>query len=206
MLLRSTSAIILAFLWIILGSACRADNDRTEEGVNTQISIPPGADAANVDEESIYEVDPEDPYLIFNGTFFDLAPGQAIAPALKLLQKGKLRLGKGKTKVYFIEAPDGAELGFLLPDPSDEARIGSIYVTSDRVVTQQGIRVGISYAELKERLGALELYRSVSDGRIYAKSEDLQYRLDEAQISAQLALDAVAGSTKVVEIVIPGGK
>ena len=178
---------------------------------------PPAADAANVDERSLYEVDPEDPYLIFNGTFFDFAPGQPFAPAAARLQEGRLETGEGSFEVFYIngdgdgdnddrgrDGAAGAEpLGYLLRDPSDPTRIGDIVITSERAVTEQGIRVGRSYAELVEQLGALEVHGSEVEGYTYALHDGLKFRLDAQHYDYDLpAGEVVSPQAKVIEIVI----
>ena len=201
--LSSLRALPLCLLVVGLALSCKTDSTADAAATPT----PPGADAPNVDESSIYEVDPEDPYLIFNGTFFDLAPGQPLAPAEARLRKGKLETGDGSFEVYYIDGPEKEELGYILPDPNDETRIGDIYLTSERVVTEQGVRVGNTYAELVERLGALEVHGSEIEGATYASvgAGKLRFRLDEQHFNYDLGAETVSPGAKVVEVVIPRG-
>lgn len=190
----------LACLGLSLAAvACRLNASDATADAPTQ---PAGADAANVDEESIYEVDAEDPYKIFNGTFFDFAPGQPIAPAVERLRKGKLKTGDGKFEVYYIDGRDKEELGYLMADPNDASKIGDITITSDQVITEEGARVGWTYAELTQRLGPLEVNGSEVEGATYATSDRLRYRLDEPHFTYDMGGETVGSGAKVLEVVI----
>ena len=166
------------------------------------IPVPPAADAANVDEESIYEVDDEDPYKIFNGTFLDMAPGQALEVHSKRLNKGVLKTADGELEAYFIEGPRGEELGYVMPDPNDPSLLGDLHITSPGVVTERGVRVGNSYGELVERLGKLEVHGSELESRTYATDGKLHYRLDEPHNTYEVAADEVSPNAKVLAIVV----
>ena len=163
---------------------------------------PAGADADNVDEESIYEVDAEDRYKIFNGTFFDYAPGQPMAIAKERLRKGKLENGEGTFEVYYIDGRDREELGYLMADPNDASKIGDITITSENAITEQGARVGWTYGELKQRLGQLEVHGSEIEGRTYAALGKMKYLLDEQHYSYDLGAERVSDGATVVEVVI----
>ena len=165
--------------------------------------VPPAADAANVDEASIYEVDEEDPYLIFNGTFFDVAPGQAMSLVTDRLREGKLKTGEGKSVAYFIDGEDDEELGYLLPDPSDEFKVGDITITSPRAITQEGARVGNTYGELIERLGPLAVDESETGRGTLAIYDGLLYRLDEVHDTSERSRDAVPDDAEIIAIIIP---
>ena len=196
------AAIAPTLCSLLLMTACRTDSASAKPGEADAAATPYGAQADNVGEQSIYEVDPEDPYLIFNHTIFDLSPGQPLAPALDRLRRGTLRTGEGNFKVYHIKDKQGEEVGYVMPDPLDESLIGDIYITSDRVVTEQGVRVGYTYGELVERLGALEVHGSEIEGSTSADYKRLRFMLDEQHFAYELGQEQVSPSAKVTEIVL----
>ena len=175
--------------------------DEDGAGVDTPEDTAPDL-TPNDGNLDIYDVDPEDPYLVSNGVFLGLKPGEPLAPYTDALRKGKLRTGEGKFDVYYIDGAEGNELGYTLADPNDENKIGDIYITSPAVVTEAGIRVGLTYAELTERLGTVAFHGSEQEGRVYGEHEELRYRLGMESGKRNLTEADIEPATEVTEIVI----
>ena len=134
----------------------------------------------NAGNTALYDVDPEDPYEIGDRSFLDMQPGDAIADYPNLLRDSTLTTGDGTFTVYAIHGRNGEALGYLHPDPEDAGRIGHLVVTSADVVTEQGLRVGNSYAELVERMGEVEVHGSEPASRVYANQGPLYFLLNVA--------------------------
>jgi hypothetical protein len=69
-------------------------------------------------------------------------------------------------------------------------------------VTEKGVRIGIEFPELMQRLGVVSISGSEVESRVYAKAGQLQYRLDMASTSLNIKSSEVPAGTKVVEIVL----
>ena len=195
--------LLTALLFTFIVSTCDSrPNDVEGAGVDT----PPEAGVDRTPNDGnldIYDVDPEDPYLLSNRTLLGLKPGEPIAPYTDALRKGKLKTGEGNFAGYYIDGAEGGELGFMMPDTEDETLIGDIYIFSPSVVTEEGIRVGLSYSELTERLGAIDFYGSEIESRVYGEHEGLRYQLDiNSNTPEKIAAGDIPASTKVKAIVI----
>lgn len=187
--------LLLAVCLSCGGEKSIADTD----GIETPTADTPDPNDGNT---AIYDVDADDPYLISNGYFLGLTPGGSLAEFSDGLRKGVLQTGDGDFDVFYIDSAEGDELGYVTADPRDEQTIGYIFVTSPDVVTEKGVRVGISFAELKQRIGAVEVHGSEIEGYTYAQANGMAYRLDSGNWSYEVDVSTIAPETKVIEIVI----
>ncbi|WP_020568989.1 hypothetical protein [Neolewinella persica] len=191
---------IFAFLFLVVLMSC--GNNKTiadTEGIETPAADTPDPNDGNT---AIYDVDDDDPYLISNGYFLGLTPGGSLAEFVDGLRSGVLQTGDGDFDVHYIDSAEGDELGYVMADPRDGGTIGNIYITSPKVVTEEGIRVGISYSELVEKLGALEVHGSEIEGQTYAISDGISYRLDAGNWSYEIDPSTIEPDTKIIEIVV----
>lgn len=191
--------LFLLFLFLILGCASEPLADTTTSGEETSVAtdLPPGdAPAAGENPGDLA------PYKLVNGTFLGLQAGAPLASHKAGLRDGKLRTGEGTFDVFFIDSAEGDELGYVLPDPRDPGAIRSITITSPNVVTEKGVRTGIEFPELMQRLGVVSISGSEIEGRVYAKSGNLLYRLGMTSTSPNIKSSEVPAGTKVTEIVL----
>ncbi|OAV46094.1 hypothetical protein [Lewinella sp. 4G2] len=194
---------ITAAILLITCAACGGDAaGPPEEGAGFDTEMTPEIDSPNEDNTDIYDVDPEDPYLISNGTFLGLKPGEPLGAYAEVLRKGRLKDGEGSFDVYYIDGAEGSKLGYLMPDPLDKNIVGDIYVTSPAVVTEKGIRVGTTYEELVERIGAISFHGSEIESRVYGNKEGISYRLDMTSADYDLDNSRISPETAITEIVI----
>jgi hypothetical protein len=205
---------IFAFLLLVVLMSC--SNDKTS--ADTVDLEEPAADAptadipANTSPEDIpapndgmtaaSEVYDDDPYLVSNGYFLGLTPGGSMAEFVDGLRSGVLQTGEGDFDVHYIDSAEGDELGYVMADPRDEGTIGNIFITSTKVVTEEGIRVGMSFTELQEKMGELEVHGSEIEGQTYANSDGLSFRLDAGNWSYEIDPSTIKPETKILEIVV----
>jgi hypothetical protein len=197
--MRNFAVFLFLFLFLVfLVSTC---GNRPETIADTNGLEVPADTTTNPNDGklAIYEVDP---YKLTNGEFLGLKPGASLADHKEGLRDGKLRTGGGIFDVFYIDSAEGNELGYVLPDPRDPGAIRSIVITSPNVVTEKGVRIGIEFPELMQRLGAVSISGSEVESRVYAKAGQLQYRLDMASISPNIKSSEVPAGTKVMEIVL----
>ena len=156
----------------------------------------------NAGNTAIYDVDPDDPYEIGDGEFLDMRPGDSLATFEDFLLPGTLRSGEGEFDVHYIRGRRQDTLGFVFSREHEGTLIESIYITSPNAVTQDGIRVGNTYAELYERRGAVPVTGSEVEMRVYASDPPFRYRLD--RIAGPGALDSadIEPNTSILAIII----
>lgn len=154
----------------------------------------------NAGNTAIYDVDADDPYEIGDGSFMDMRPGDPLAPFSDFLHAGTVSSGEGTFDVYHITGRRDDTLGYVYSD--DGSTVGSIFITSPDAVTQQGIRVGNTVAELRERLGQLELYGTELEARVYAAKPPFRYRLQANADPGPIDSAALDPATEVMEIII----
>jgi hypothetical protein len=196
---------IFAFLLLVALTSCGNDKTTADtESLEVSITDTPAADASAPDEEGIPtdEADDDDPYLVSNGYFLGLTPGGSLAEFVDGLRSGVLQTGDGDFDVHYIDSAEGDELGYVMADPRDENTIGNIYITSTKVVTEKGVRVGIIFSELQEIMGELEVHGSEIEGYTYANSDVLSFRLDAGNWSDKVDPSTIKPDTKVLEIVV----
>ncbi|NJC26408.1 hypothetical protein [Neolewinella antarctica] len=196
---RATVPLLLSFFLCTCGNR---PNELAEDGAGVDTGTTPEIDNPNEDNTDIYDVDPEDPYLMSNGAILGLKPGEPLGEYADGLRTGRIRTGEGDFDVYFIDGAEGDELGYLLPDPTAKSRIGDIILTAPTVVTEKGIRVGLTYAELIERLGAVAFHGSETEARVYGTKDGLRYRLDVNSTKRDLTEADIEPGTRITEIVI----
>lgn len=178
------------------------DDKSDPEGAGVDTVETADTENPNEDNTDIYDVDPDDPYLVSNGIFLGLKPGEPLGAYADGLRKGKIKTGEGSFDVYFIDGAEGDELGYVMPDPKNNNLIGEIFITGRSVVTEEGIRIGLSYDELIERLGKITFHGSEVESRVYGSKHGLSYRLDMASNQYDLDNRTIEPDTKVTQIVI----
>ncbi|MEO0732374.1 MAG: hypothetical protein AAFZ52_06040 [Bacteroidota bacterium] len=186
--------LLLLCVFIACGQAA-ADTETDISSPETEVPAVP-----NEDNTTISDVD-DDPYLISNGEFLGMRPGSPLDDFVGGLRKGTLQTGEGDFPVYYIDGAEGEELGYLVPDPRDGAMIGDIIVTSQDVVTEAGIRVGVNFEELQNRLGRpLEVHGSEIESRTYAVRDGFSYRIGDAHDNYELEASQVDPTAEVLTI------
>jgi hypothetical protein len=202
---------ILAFLFLVVLMSCGNDKASTDtvevEAPTADISTtaPPAADTPAADAPADSgEMTPasDEPYLVSNGYFLGLTPGGSMIEFIDGLRSGVLQTGEGDFDVHYIDSAEGDELGYVMADPRDEGTIGNIFITSPKVVTEEGIRVGMSFSDLQEKIMALEVHGSEIEGRTYASGDGLSFRLDAGNWNYEVDPSAIKPETKILEIVV----
>lgn len=155
-------------------------------------------------EEALTALQSGDPYTVDGeGAFLGMKVGESIKYYEDVLRDGIIRSGEGEFEVHYIDAAEGYELGYIIPESEDRGEIGQIIITSENVLTEQGIKVGMTFAELRNKLGQFKVYGSPIEARTYAEKDDYIYRLDVNSPPGELSADAIPATTKVLYISLP---
>jgi len=157
--MKKLSLYCSAFL-IIAATAC--DNPKTEKD-STSDEV-----EQNLEAES---------YPIMDNNYMGMQPGDKIKAHKKILAKGQVKEGGNTLEVYKIEH-EGQEVGYIIPNPTNNKLIGQIRITSPKAVSPDGLRVGSTYGQLIEIYPGIEIRSADIGENIYAFQDNLAYRLE----------------------------
>lgn len=193
--------IFAFFLCLLVFAACGSEPKSITDttGIETPAADTPDPNDGNT---AIYDVDADDPYLLSNGYFLGMTPGESLVDFQDGLRAGQIRTGEGEFDVLFIDGAEGDELGYVYSMEGDEPTIDQITVTSPVVVTEKGVRVGLSFDELQQRLGPLEVYASEIESRVYASKDGITYRLNTNGTPGQTTAKDIDGNVEVMQIIL----
>lgn len=113
----------------------------------------------------------------------NIVPGQGIDAMIenadKQIVKGIVENGEGSFDVYKIMDEDGEELANIYCIENDELVEvpQSVQITSNRIATPEGIRVGDSYEKLQATYRDFKVTGSEIEGWTYAQIGDVYMRL-----------------------------
>ena len=127
-------------------------------------------------------IEKERPLKVVGDDFLGIQPNDPIADHSKSLQKGKVRDGEKVLEVYNIEVK-GNELGYLLHHSEDNSLVGNIVLQSDKIETDEGVRVGMLFAELKEKYANITTEASDRSGEFFASTADFRFRLRQKKVN-----------------------
>ncbi|MBC6993272.1 hypothetical protein QWY85_13515 [Neolewinella lacunae] len=190
------SHCFLALLLIPFLCTCgaRPNEDTVVSTADSTGMTPAGGNAVDTDQEGSYA--------IANGAFLGIKPGEPLANYTATLRAGLLQTGEGDFDVFYIDGAAGEELGYVMPDPNDESKVGDIYLTSPKVRTSAGVHVGMTHARLVEVLGPLEFHGSEIEGYTSAQKDGMAYRIDAGNWSYEIDQQTITPETELIEIVI----
>jgi len=153
--------------------------------------------------EKIINVEPTRTQLtIDNNAFRGITVGDKIADHTAYIQKETLRTGEGAFEVYQIKDFNNNPAGYLMPDPLNEALVGDITVETHIALTAEGIKVGDTFQDLITAIPDVDIHGSEIEGRTYANSDKISYRLDIANFSYEVDKSKIPATTKIMQIVI----
>ncbi len=140
--------------------------------------------------------------IIKEHSFRGMSPGDKIADHQSYIQADQLKSGEGAFDIYQIQGYNEETLGFFLPDPNDKTLIGNIIINTPSPKTAQNIHVGNTFAQLRKALPELSIHGSEIEGRTFAKSGNLSYRLDAAHFTYEVDIAKISAKTKILEIIV----
>ena len=75
-----------------------------------------------------------------------------------------------------------------MPRLGNNDLVGDIIVTSNKVLTEHGIRIGDTYSQLKEATNNLEVVVSESNRKTYATADGISYMLGSSTINSETTI------------------
>lgn len=190
-ILISTFFLFVCFSFF---QSCKTDkktnaNNETSSTTKTQNAATP----SSTDGET---------YFIKGKSFYGISVGDILQEKTNILKEVTLATGEGDFKVFNIHNEAGELLGYALPDPNDESKVGDIVITSSKVSTSAGVKVGMTLAELEKKIGEVEVHGSEIEGRTSAVKDGLMYRLDANFWQYEIEKNKVPMDTKIIEITV----
>ena len=136
---------------------------------------------------------PSKTFRVKGGMVNTVKGGMVIVDQKKHLVRGYIDFGEGRLSVHKLLDDKGGSLGYVMPRLGNNSLVGDITITSNKVLTEHGIRIGDTYSKLKEASNNLEVDGSNSEGRTYATADGVAYRLGTSALNSE---------TTITEIVI----
>lgn len=144
----------------------------------------------------------EDAYLIHSNGFYGINQGDPIAQHKDILEEGVLRTGEGDFDVFYIKNVKGETLGYLEPEFRDESKVGTMYIDTPLAKTKQGVHIGMTFGELEEILGPVEVHGSEIESRTSASKDGIMYLLDAYFGTYEIDKSQIKKSTKIKQIIM----
>lgn len=140
--------------------------------------------------------------LITRKSFMGIQPGDKITDHQAKLKKDLLQTGEGDFEIFLINDPNGNPLGYLHPDPNDEQLVGMIVITSPEAKTEDGLSVGMTLGDLREKLTNYEIHGSEIEGYTAAYHGPFSYQLDSRNWEYDLDASTIGDEVKIIEITL----
>jgi hypothetical protein len=137
--------------------------------------------------------------------FRGIQVGDAIAKHGAYTKKTKLKTGEGSFDVYEIQDFENNRAGYFEPDPKNKLLVGDITVESPKAKTNEGLKVGDSFQALSKVFPLAEVHGSEIEGRTYAHTGKIAYRLDVPNFKYAVDKAKIPAATKITQIIIERG-
>lgn len=192
--MKSTFFVLITLLSFSLFQSCETEKKQevtTEEVKNEKL------DNKGEDKDVT-----DDNYMIKNKSFQGVSIGDKLADKAIKMTKVVMQTGEGDFVTYEIKNAAGEKLAYVMPDPRDPTVVGDITIVSSKAMTSKGVRVGMTLAELKKRIGDLTVHGSEIESRTSVAKDNTRYRLDAANSTYEIDQDKVSDDIKILEITI----
>jgi hypothetical protein len=137
--------------------------------------------------------------------FRGIQVGDAIAKHGAYTKKTKLKMGEGSFDVYEIRDFENNRAGYFELDPNNKLLVGDITVESPKARTNEGLKVGDSFQALSKIFPLTEVHGSEVEGRTYAHTGKIAYRLDVPNFKYDVDKSKISATAKITQIIIERG-
>ena len=197
----------ITFLLCCLIAACKTENKSESTEANTIVTNTittadsveetrnPNAFDEENEEEEMNDMEFMPP--IEKNSYLGLTIGDDVSDHKKVLAEGQLQTGEGEFDVHYIVYKSDT-LGYAFGEKSIE----SIHIWDSRGATNDGIRVGTTFGELKEILKTPEVHGSEMESRVHVFNKKHMYRLEYYDIEYDIDAAKIPDTVVVKEIII----
>ncbi len=201
--MKSYKVFYLLFVCALSLYACKSESATVEQKVeNEKVAAPKMSDEKKKGKGNRKGQLPAKTFRINNFEVNGVKAGMRIADLQHVLVRGKIRTGEGTLEVYRIRDDKGGPMGYVVPRIGNSDLVGDITLDSKKVLTSHEIRVGDDYFKLKEAVKDIRINGSEIEGRVYASTGRVLYRLDIVNFNQELDKSKIPDDTKVTEIII----
>lgn len=178
--------------------ACGPQN-ATDTPEETTETIDP---SAKTDAQEAVEISPEEaiPFTIAEDNVFGISIGQPIADIELPIEESVREGGEGEEAIYVIKSEKGERLGYFYPHIDEVSRVGTIVVSTKNAQTEEGIRVGMAYGDLKEIIRDFDVSGSPIEPQATVYYKKFAFKLDHNSTEYELKPEEVPEEAKIIEI------
>lgn len=145
-----------------------------------------------------------DPYLITDGAFMGIRPGDKAADHAKFLKKTTIKTGEGTFDGWDIVNGSGEKLGQAYANDTYPEFIDLLWITASGAHASRHHGVGSSFEHLKGLIdnADYELHGSEMEGRTTVSKGTISYLLDVNKWEYNVAVSDIPKETKVKAIIL----
>ncbi|MFK7946995.1 MAG: hypothetical protein AB8G11_05350 [Saprospiraceae bacterium] len=186
-----TTFKVLIFCLVIVGFQSCDDSASTEqESQQTQQIQQP--QAVEAEQEA-------NPFLVTTNSFYGFTIGEKFGD----LEKFLMQTGEGDFDVFLIKDENGEKLGHIDSHYKDESLVGGITITTEKAVTEDGVKIGMTYADFNAKFPNAELHGSEIEGYTSTNvNKNVYYELSDRHWEYELDKSAISKDATIVGITV----
>ena len=134
-----------------------------------------------------------------SGTVNGVGAGSSIEELVEkgVLVKDELNDGEGSFEIWNVMDDQFGKIGYVHEHPKLDGKVGTIFITTDKVKTKGDLQVGSTWADILKAFPSTQVYGSEIEGRTSAKIDDYNYQLDIRNWQYEVEEDNIKENTKV---------
>ncbi len=167
--------------------------------VSTPSSIEKNSDLTEIEEDEEEDIEDDMKFMppIENDSYLGVVVGNNMNDHQNILKPGTLQTGEGVFDVHYI-IYKADTLGYAYGNDIIE----SLHIWDPRGATNNGIRVGTTFGELKDILKEPKVHGSEIEARVHVFNEKHMYRLNYNSMEYNLDYLKIPDTVMVQEIII----
>jgi len=186
-----------------LSSNMKIDQNTVEQNITANKTEPrPSNNEKSVRKGNLTGKLPAKTFRISDASINGVKAGMDILNLRKELVRAKINVGGSRILVYRIIDDKGGALGYVTPRIGNTDLVGDITLTSNKVLSQDGIRIGDKFEKLWKMESDLKITKADTNGKTYVQLHDLLYRIDVDNTTGTTKFSDIDLATKITEIVI----
>ncbi len=195
---------MLGLVWACGPQSVDDTQEDTTATVDSNASTEVPEEDVPADNDENIDLSDAIPHILYDDNAFGISIGQKIADIELPVEKTVLETGEGSFDIYEIKLENGTLVGYLHPDTRDASRVGQIVVDFDNAQTEEGIQIGTTFGELKEKISDFEVHGSEIESQVNVFYKGFAFQLDHYSSDYNLDPSEIPDDADVIEIAING--